>query len=69
MNSMKTDMANEQKQMQSDANDRLKKVFREMDEIHQNRKKDLETLKVDYVRMEMFEEINEVMKLKFKNAE
>lgn len=66
---MKTDMANEQKQMQSDANDRLKKVFREMDEIHQNRKKDLETLKVDYVRMEMFEERNEVMKLKFKNAE
>lgn len=66
---MKTDMANEQRQMQSDANDRLKKVFREMDEIHQNRKKDLETLKVDYVKMEMFEERNEVMKLKFKNAE
>ena len=66
---MKTDMANEQKQMQSDANDRLKKVFREMDEIHQNRKKDLETLKVDYVKIDMFEERNEVMKLKFKNAE
>ena len=44
-------------------------MFREIDEIHQNRKRDLEKLKVDYVKVDMFEERNEVTKLKFKNAD
>ena len=52
--------------MQVESNDKLKKLMREMDDFQQTRKKDLDALRVDYVRMNMFEEKNEVMKLKFK---